>query len=275
MMRKIKYPLIVSDFDGTLVRSDGTISEFTKKTLAEYIENGGKFAISTGRMPAGILHRAKELGLQGVVCCGQGTAIVDIETNEVVSTGVIENGTAVKICEKMEQMGLHIHVYDLWDYYSNMDDEPLKLYESIVKSKATVVDNQPISAWVKTSGLHPFKVLAMVDPKDATHVLEELEKENFENCVVTRSSEFLIEVNTSEYSKGSAVVFLAKRYGVDLKDTIAVGDQLNDLSMLKTAGLGLAVKNADEMVKKQTTVFPFTNDEDAVAKIIERYVYEG
>lgn len=274
-MRKIKYPLVVSDFDGTLVRSDGTISEFTKKTLAEYIQNGGKFAISTGRMPAGILHRAKELDLKGVVCCGQGTAIVDIETNEVVSTGVIETETAVKICKKMEEMGLHIHVYDLWDFYSNMDDEPLKLYESIVKCKATVIDKEPISEWVQRTGLRTFKVLAMVRPEDATSVLSELKNADFENCVVTRSSEFLIEVNTSKYSKGTAVSFLANRYGAELEHTIAVGDQLNDLSMLKTAGLGFAVKNADEEIKKEAKVFPFTNDEDAVARIIEQYAYEG
>lgn len=274
-MRKIKYPLVVSDFDGTLVRNDGTISAFTKKTLAEYMENGGRFAISTGRMPAGILPRAQELGLKGIVCCGQGTALVDIETNEAVSTGVIERETAVKICKKMEEMGLHIHVYDLWEYYSNMDDEPLKLYESIVKCKATVIDEKPISAWLNETGLRTFKVLAMVKPEDAIDVLETLKKENFENCVVTRSSAFLIEVNTATYSKGTAVAFLANRYGIDVKNTIAVGDQLNDLSMLKTAGLGFAVQNADEEIKKEVAVFPFTNEEDAVAKIIERYAYEG
>lgn len=274
-MRKIKYPLIVSDFDGTLVKNDGTISEFTKKVLTEYIENGGKFAISTGRMPEGIISRAKELGLKGVVCCGQGTALVDIQTREVLSTGVIQNEIAVKICEKMESMGLHIHVYDLWTYYSNMDDAPLKLYESIVKCKAQVVDKQPISAFVKQTGLAPFKLLAMVEEKDAVRVMEELASENFQDCVVTRSSPFLIEVNTSKFSKGTAVAFLAKIYGVDLKDTLAIGDQQNDITMLETAGRGFAVQNADEIVKAHAEVFPFTNDEDAVAKIIERYAYEG
>ena len=57
-MRKIKYPLIISDFDGTLVREDGRIDEKTKKAIDEYVKNGGVFAISTGRMPMGILSRA-------------------------------------------------------------------------------------------------------------------------------------------------------------------------------------------------------------------------
>ena len=68
-MRRINYPLIVSDFDGTLVNNDGTISEKNKKAIAEYVAAGGAFAISTGRLPSGILSRAQELGLSGKVCC--------------------------------------------------------------------------------------------------------------------------------------------------------------------------------------------------------------
>jgi signal recognition particle subunit SRP54 len=66
-MQKIEYPLIVSDFDGTLVRADGTVSLETKQTIRQYIQDGGKFAISTGRMPKSISSQAKELGLTGVV----------------------------------------------------------------------------------------------------------------------------------------------------------------------------------------------------------------
>ena len=75
-MRKINYPLIVTDFDGTLVKADGTISEETKNSITEYIQNGGHFVISTGRMPAGILPRARELGLKGMLSCGQGSVIL-------------------------------------------------------------------------------------------------------------------------------------------------------------------------------------------------------
>ena len=272
-MQKINYPLIVSDFDGTLVKEDGTISEYTKKTIRRYINDGGKFAISTGRMPAGILPRIHELGLSGLVCCGQGTAIVEIDTNEELLHGRMPNDVAVTVCEKMESLGLHIHVYDLWDYYSNMDDEALKLYESIVKTKGIVVADKPISQFVKESGLCPYKVLAMVEEKDNERFRLALEKENFENCTVTRSSKFLIEVGSASYSKGTAVEFLANRFQIPLEMTIAIGDQYNDLPMIKKAGLGIAVKNADDALRSVATVANYTNEEDAVAKIIEKYAY--
>lgn len=272
-MRKINYPLIISDFDGTLVRKDGKVSDKSKAIIRRYIQDGGKFAISTGRMPEAIISRAKELGLTGVVCCGQGAAIVDIETKKVLYEGTICNEVAVAICQKMEEMGLHIHVYDLWEYYSNVDDDALKMYENIVKAKAKLITDKPISIFVKESGMQPFKILAMVAPEDNERVRLTLDKEGFKGCSVTRSSIYLVEVGNAQCSKGTSVEFLAATYEIPLEKTIAIGDQLNDLSMIQTAGLGIAVKNADEALKAHAVTIDYTNEEDAVAEIIEKYGY--
>lgn len=271
-MRKINYPLIVSDFDGTLVKKDGTIDEKNKKAISEYIAAGGKFAISTGRMPAGILARAKELGLQGMVCCCQGAIIVDIESNEVISQGRIPLDTTIDICKKMEEMDLHIHVYDLWDYYCNKDDEALKFYEKAVKSKAKIVTDKPLSAFVKEANLASYKVLAMVPAEDNEKVLQELAAENFKDCELTKSDAYLVEVVNKNYSKGTAVEFLAKYYNVPIEKTIAVGDQRNDLPMIEKVGLGIAVKNADDALKEAADyICAYTNEEGAIGEIIEEF----
>ena len=271
-MRKINYPLIVSDFDGTLVKKDGTISEEDKKAILEYVEAGGKFAISTGRMPAGILARAKELGLKGMVCCCQGSIIMDIETNEVILQGRIPVETTVAICKKMEEMGLHIHVYDLWDYYSNMDDMALKYYENAVKSKAKLVTDKQISRFVEETGLESYKVLAMVLAEDNERVLNELAEANFDGCGVTTSDANLVEVINNKYSKGSAVEFLANYHKVPLEKTIAIGDQRNDLPMIQKAGMGIAVCNADSELKAEADyISTYTNEEGAVGKIIQEF----
>lgn len=273
-MPKINYGMIISDFDGTLVKDDGTVSQINKQAISKYIENGGVFAISTGRLPAGIVSRAKELGLKGVVSCCQGSVILDIQTEELFLNGGIPNAIAVKICEKMEEMGLHIHVYGLWSYYSNMDDEPLKWYENIVKHKAELVTDKPISTFVKENGLDVCKILAIVAPSDNEKVREELKRMEFEGCSVTKSSEYLVEVLNENYSKGTAVEFLAKRYNIPIEKVIGVGDQSNDVSMIQTAGLGVAVKNASESLKAEADyVCEYTNEEHAIARIIEKFGY--
>lgn len=272
-MQKINYSLIVSDFDGTLAQSDGTISARTREAITRYVQNGGKFAISTGRMPAAILPRVKELGLVGAVCCGQGSIIVDIQTNEILLSGDIPNDVAVQVCKSMEDKGLHIHVYGLWEYYSNMDDEYLAYYEDVVKVKAILVQDKPISEFVKESGMRPFKILAMLAPEDNERIRLELEKEGFVGCEVTRSSSLLVEVGNANFTKGTSVEYLAKRYGIPMDKTIAIGDQINDLSMIQTAALGFAVNNADESLKASAITLKESNNQDAVACVIEKYGY--
>ena len=271
-MRKINYPLIVSDFDGTLVNEDGTISERNKKAIAEYVEAGGAFAISTGRLPAGILARAKELGLKGKVCCCQGAIILDIESQEVVMEGRLSLESTVAACKKMEELGLHIHAYDLWDFYANIDDQPLKMYEALVKTKAKLVLDKPLSQFLEAEGLRAYKLLAMVEPQKNDAVLKILADEHFDGCAVTKSAAFLVEVVNSRYSKGTAVEFLANYYGVPLDKVIAVGDQINDISMIEAAGLGIAVQNAEVALKEKADyVCEHTNEEGAIADIIEKF----
>ena len=107
-MRKINYKLIVSDFDGTLAHSNGEISERTKSVITRYIQDGGKFAVSTGRLPMAILPRVKELGLVGAVCCAEGSVIVDIESEEILLEAKLSNEVAVAICKKMEEYGFAV-----------------------------------------------------------------------------------------------------------------------------------------------------------------------
>ena len=156
-----------------------------------------------------------------------------------------------------------------------MDDEALKMYEYAVRTKATLVLDRPISEFVKEKNLGAYKVLAMVEPKDNARILAALAAENFEGCNTTKSAAFLVEVVNNRYSKGTAVEYLANRYGVDLQNVIAIGDQTNDQPMIEKAGFGIAVKNADEGLKQLADcVFEFTNEEGAVGKIIEKYAYE-
>ena len=273
-MRKINYGLIVSDFDGTLVSDDGNIPEINKKAVREYIANGGKFAISTGRLHYGILPRAKELGLQGAISCCQGAVIIDIETGKPLLNGVLSNDVTVEICRKMEDMRLHIHLYGFEEYYCNRDDEALKAYEKAVRTKATRVLDKPLSVFAKERGLCAYKILAMVEPRDSARIMQELQAATFTGCEVTQSADFLIEVINAKYSKGTAVEFLSQYFGVPIEQTIAIGDQHNDIPMIRKAGLGIAVKNADERLKKVATVIDCTHDDGAVAAVIEKYGYK-
>ena len=271
-MRDINYGLIVSDFDGTLVKNDSTIAQKDKLAIEEYVKAGGAFAISTGRMPSGILSRARELGLKGVISCCQGAIILDVESGKFILEGRLPYDTTYNVVRVMEEMGLHIHIYDEWSFYSNTDDEALKMYEFALKEKAKLVLDKPLSEFIKENNFCTYKILAIVPPEDSEDVLQKLKAYNFPDCEVTKSAEFLVEVINQKYSKGTAVEFLANYYRVPLEKTIAMGDQLNDISMIQAAGLGVAVQNADDRLKIYADfISSCTNEEGAVSDIIDKF----
>ena len=273
-MSKINYGLIVSDFDGTLVCKNGEISKKNKDAITRYAEQGGRFAVSTGRMPAGIIDRVKELGLSGLVSCCQGTIIVDVETKQPLVQGTMDHEDAVRILKKLEALGVHIHIYDLWSFYSNMDDEALHMYERAVREKATVITDKPLSQFLEETKMPIYKILAMVEPKHNHFVFQSLIDLKLAHSTITKSAEYLVEVVHSAYSKGTAVEFLSQYYNVPIKKTIAIGDQWNDLPMIERAGLGLAVQNAAIELKESATVLKATNEESAIAEAIYTYALE-
>lgn len=272
-MKQINYPLIISDFDGTLLRSDQTIDEKTRLTIEQYTAAGGVFAICTGRTPRSILPRAKELGLKGLISSFQGSVILDAETGKLIRDGGMETSLAISVCKKMEEMNLHIHVYDVNEYYSNEGGEILEMYEKISGVKG-VVAQKPLSKLIEEKGMKVRKLIAIVAPEDRQRVVDTLSAAFHGKCYVTYSTSFLIEISSPKYTKGSAVRFIAEHYGIPIEKTVAIGDSLNDLPMLQSAGIGIAVKNAEAALKKEALVCEYTNDENAVGKIIEKYGYK-
>ncbi len=271
-MQKIRYPLIVSDFDGTLVGSDGNVSKENREAIARYVAAGGTFVVSTGRLPSGILPRVRELGLEGFVCCCQGAIIMDIQSGDLVLDGKLSQSATLAACKEMEGLGLHIHAYDLWEYYANMDDEALKIYEKAVGSKAKLVTDKPLSSFIEETGLRAYKLLAMVEEAQSDEILQKLAASKSEEYALTKSASFLVEVISPNYTKGTAITFLAERLRIEAEQCVAVGDQRNDLEMIEAAGVGIAVKNADDKLKERANyVLEYTNDENAIAKIIEKY----
>ena len=135
----MRYQLFLSDFDGTLVREDGTVSEANKAAIANYRRAGGIFAVVTGRMMSSILPRMKELGLEdGLAVAYQGAMVAGVRTGELLKSDGFSRDHALKCIRYFEKCGYHVHVYTGDDFFSNMDDEPLRIYEEICRVKGKI-----------------------------------------------------------------------------------------------------------------------------------------
>lgn len=261
----MRYRLFISDFDGTLVRADGTISAVNKRAIAEYRAAGGIFAVCTGRMLTSILPRLKELGIEkGPVVAFQGATIADAESGELLKDDGFAQADAVRIVDILERDGQHTHVYTVDEVYCNRDDEALKSYERICGVKAIVTGDGQLSPLIKKKDLRVVKVLAMVEPQERIALMEKLRKMLGSAFYVTCSSDFLVEIMPAGQSKAAAVEYLSGYYGIPREQIAAIGDQLNDIPMIERAGGRFAVANAQEEVKKIAAVVPSV-EEDGVA----------
>ena len=265
-----KYQMVVSDFDGTLFRSDHTISEKSKEIIKKFIENGGVFAISTGRTLQSILPIARGLGLKGLLVCFNGSVIVDIETGDRIFERRHTAQDTFDICKILEELGLYVQIFDFDKYYAKEVCPTLEYYEKVTNTKACL-SNKPISEFVKEYSIGCVKTFAVVEASKRDVLLKVVEERMKDRFYITSGSKQLIEICPKGVSKGTAVAFLAEYYNIPIESVIAVGDSLNDLPMLEAAGLGLAVKNAETALKNTVEVYPYTNDENAVARIIEQY----
>lgn len=258
----MRYRIFLSDFDGTLVRGDGTVSEANKAAIRRYREKGGIFAIVTGRMPASILPRLEELGIrEGLAVAFQGATVADIKTRKLLKNGAFEKEAGLLALRTLERAAEHIHCYTADKLFCNVQDEPLEIYERICGVKAEVINTEPLSAFAERENLRVVKTLAMIEPEKCPALIQTLEAELGEEFYITRSAPFMVEVMPKGQNKGSAVEFLSKYYGVPISEIAAIGDQDNDIPMVSRAGGKFAVENADENLKKIAQVMPSVEDD--------------
>lgn len=278
-MRKLKNKLIVSDFDGTLLTKDQQIPETVKIAINEYVENGGVFAVCTGRMPTAILPQVRALGLKGLLVAYQGAMILEIESGKILKNGYLKNSDLLGICEFAEELrkeidvGLNVYSDDI--YYTDLPEknDGLKTYEKIIGVEA-IKTNCPMYEYVKNHSLHSQRVTFMVKPEDKIKVYNKLCEKFGKDFDVTYSASVLVEIGTLGNDKGSALEFLSEYYNIPANSTVAVGDNLNDLPMIKKAGVGVAVGNAVDALKNEADFIAVTNNEGALRQVIEIFGLE-
>ena len=151
----------------------------------------------------------RELGLNGFVSCGHGSLIIDVKSSEIIFSKTIPAQTTARICEKMEELDLHFNVYAQDVFYSNKVSERLRRYENALNVKAVLVQDKPLSRYVRENGICAYNVLAFVTAEDNPWIMEAMSKCVFEGCEITKSSDTLVEAVNASCSKGTALAFLA------------------------------------------------------------------
>lgn len=268
----MKYKLVAIDMDGTLLNSENEISKRTIKAIKRAKEQGTHIVISTGRILKSALHYAELLNLRNPIVACNGAIIVD-ESQNIIYEKSLDKDKVRDIANLAKAEGVYCHFYDRTSFYSNVrSEEVLKLYnEGSTNMSIDVNVFQDIEEIMDIKDLSIYKFLFIDENKDKLqrlrHQLDELGDIN-----TSSSWENNIEAMGLNVSKGEALKELCQTLKIKPEEVIAIGDSENDLSMLKFAGLGVAMGNSDESIKKYSDYVTSSNDEDGVAKVIEEFI---
>lgn len=269
----MELKIAFTDIDGTLLNSDREVSKMLKEQVIRITAQGIPFILISSRMPSAMTHIQKDLGIEGqpLICYNGGLVLID---GEIVDDIFIDPDILEDIAALNEHNKFHISLYNQNDWYvPEMDfwgkrEENNTKVTPIVKPIAEV-----IQLWRnEEKGAH--KVMCMGDKEHMDMVFSTLKKSHGEQLHLYRSKDTYIEIANKNISKLTGIEeLLACKYpSLTLDNAIAFGDNFNDIEMLKSVRLGIAVANAKEKVLQIADAVSDTNKNDGVAKAIKKYL---
>jgi Cof subfamily protein (haloacid dehalogenase superfamily) len=266
----LMYKMIAIDMDGTLLKEDKSVSEITKEAIERARKKGVKVVITTGRPVEGITRYLKELNLVGeedYVISFNGCLIQKARSGKVIYKSILKGSDLTYLYEIGKKLNVNMHAF------SNLGCITPKLSKY---TEFEVKANDMPANIVDFSAIKPDeeidKVMMVDEPEILEEAIKKLPKEVYDKYTVVKSTPFFLEFLNRNSNKGEGVKVLAKYLGIDLKEVICIGDAGNDLHMIKFAGLGVAMGNAFEEIKKAADYITSTNEEDGVAEVIEKFI---
>ncbi len=263
------YRAIATDLDGTLLRTDKSVSARTRAAVLGAEAAGMLVVIATGRPPRWIAPVVEELGDRGLVVCANGAAIYDPARHELVARTELAPDAARSIVD---------------DVQAEYPDAVLGIeqgFDFAVDDVITRRDLELAGSW-NLDGLQVGPIRSFLDdpvlklivrlPHPAPEgTADHLQALVGERALVTHStSESFLELSHPAVHKAATVERLLVESDISAEHVVAFGDMPNDLELIRWAGLGVAVANADERLKEAADEITASNDDDGVALVIER-----
>ena len=267
------YEALVLDVDGTLVGTDKQVSEATREAIIEAQQRGKTVAIASGRSISGIRRTAAKIRLEqfgGYVIAYNGTTVINCKTGECIYNQTLDHDMIKPVYEAAKELGLGITVYH--------DEEKELLAGNGVDAyieadaKACDITIREVNDLVRAIDFPVNKLLLSGEPEKMKQVEKHLCEKFGDRLNVFRSDPYYVEILPKFVDKAVAVDKLMKFLDISKDKVICVGDSFNDLPMLRYAGKGVAMGNAQEEVKEAADYVTASNDEDGIVEVIRKFM---
>lgn len=284
--------MIASDMDGTLLNQNREISNENVTAIKSAQAKGIIFVTATGRSYNEALRPLQKAGITCPIICANG-AEIRTENGEVISSNPLMYATYELLSKLLSGLDLYFELYTNRGTYTDNPERAVSVIVDVLKSsdpdqnerralekaeqrltngQVILTDNYQDILAEKGTEIHKLLVFSMDD-----HKLEIAKNEllSIRELAVSSSADHNIEITAASAQKGLALQKFAQQRGISMQNVMAIGDNYNDLSMLKMAGVGVAMGNAEEEIKNSCRFVTKTNEEHGVAHAIQTFRFDA
>lgn len=283
---KAPYKLFATDLDGTLLTNNKKISDGNLRAMRDLHEQGVEVAICTGRPFFTVTEYLNKLGFPCWIISNNGSVIRN-KDREIFLVRYIEQGTLQQIVDLLEQEDVYYHMGDIkYNYIQSISERAKKIRDFMIRTKQSVIKTlwYPIytvlfskthkkvdyNSFVQNGGKIASIFIICDSSKEADRIKKKLM--NIEGIDISSSGKNNIEILDKGATKGHGLKKIASILEIPLNEVAAVGDNYNDLTMIQYAGLGVAMENGEEEIKKNADWITKSNEEDGIADLIYRKI---
>lgn len=261
------YKLVCSDIDGTLVNSENRMCPTTAEVVRRVVDQGVIFALISARPPVGMFYLLDDMGIDQYVVAFGGSIILK-RGQKPVYEDTLPMEYVERLREESRKFGLNLSVYSGEDLFVEKIDERVRIEQQIARA---VPIELPFREIKKRAG-NPNKLLYLGDP-EAIAAFEQWAAREYDGLLaIYRSKPDYLEVCPPQSTKYGGMMALADHLGIDPSEIMAIGDNYNDVDMLKGAAFGVAMGNAPEDVKKAADFVTLPCMEDGVGYALQKFI---
>lgn len=274
--QKLDVRLIALDLDDTLLNKNGEISDENVVALRKCAEKGIYIVLCSGRLEAGIVPFVRRLEITGMeagryVIAINGCSIFDMHERVQIRCNKVEPEILLRADELAQEVGLQTQIYSTDTIYYGTLTPWIQMDIDLCKVKGVKAENYR-ELLLKSSP----KMLVPCDPNKLDiiqNLMQKMKTEFGEKAVIFTSKPYFLEILPPNCGKGEAVTWLCEKLGFGVEKSMSFGDGMNDESMIKQCGYGVAMKNGNDYIKSIANfVTEYDNNESGVAKFLEKYV---
>lgn len=263
--------LIVLDLDGTLTNDEKKITPETKEALMEAQRMGVRLCLASGRPPFGMMPLVEELEMArygGILMAYNGGYVMDCQSGKVITEVILDDSLLFRLHEYQELSGMTLMTYHNDKIYT---EHPNVSYVQI-SSRNNRMKVVGVENFTRDVPKPVNKCLMVGEPADVPYWEKEMQDAFCGEMHILRSTPYFIELLPLGIDKGPALSAICNAMGMSVGNAMAFGDSYNDISMIKAAGIGVAMENAEDAVKASADIVTLNNNADGVAKVVKEVI---